>query len=106
MKPVRLPDAESLSFIRRHNRQLQGGTTAACLSNWAIGVQPRPEEREQTMTNTVVSVPNTSDRVVNGPREKDAKWDQVVNGPHEEDEKSDRVVNGPREEDETRERAT
>ncbi|MFZ3263145.1 MAG: hypothetical protein WA172_04030 [Terriglobales bacterium] len=51
------------------------------------------------MTHTVSSIPNTPNRVVNGPRQEDEKWDRVVNGPCQEDEKWDRVVNGPCEEE-------
>ena len=47
------------------------------------------------MTNAMGSTPNTSNRVVNGPPQKDEKWDRVVNGPCQEDEKWDRLVNGP-----------
>ena len=57
------------------------------------------------MTSTVASKPNTSVRVVNGPRERGERWDRLVNGPHEDDEKWDRLVNGPTEEVETTERA-
>ncbi len=59
------------------------------------------------MTSAVASNRNTSNRVVNGPRQEDEKWDLVVNGPIEiqEDEKWERVVNGPCEEDEERDPA-
>jgi hypothetical protein len=56
------------------------------------------------MTSAVVSMANMADRVVNGPRQEDEKWDLVVNGPCQEDEKWDVVVNGPVEGDEERER--
>ncbi|MFZ0799555.1 MAG: hypothetical protein WCA13_17910 [Terriglobales bacterium] len=54
------------------------------------------------MPSAVVSIPNTPNRLVNGPRQEDEKWDLVVNGPIEieKDEKWERVVNGPCEEEE------
>jgi hypothetical protein len=52
------------------------------------------------MTSAVASMANTPNRVVNGPRQEDEKWDLVVNGPCQEDEKWDLVVNGPVEGDE------
>jgi hypothetical protein len=58
------------------------------------------------MTRAVVSIPNTPNRVVNGPRQEDERWDRVVNGPCQKDERWDRVVNGPREEEEMREVVT
>jgi len=41
---------------------------------------------------SAVSIPNTSDRVVNGPCQEDEKWDRVVNGPSEGDEKTEHVA--------------
>jgi hypothetical protein len=76
------------------------------LSNFAPGAQPGESKKgkEKTMTNAIASRANTADRVVNGPRQEDEKWDLVVNGPCQDDEKWDLVVNGPIEEDEERER--
>jgi len=56
------------------------------------------------MTSTVISIPKTSDRVVNGPRQEDERWDRVVNGPCQEDEKWDMVVNGPNQGEDLKER--
>jgi len=44
------------------------------------------------MPRAVVSKPNKSDRVVNGPTEEDERWERVVNGPSEGDEKTDPVA--------------
>ena len=51
------------------------------------------------MSTTMASKANTANRVVNGPRQEDEKWDRVVNGPCQEDDKWDQVVNGPIEEE-------